>query len=233
MDGGYEFLAKLDPSGVDVLVLAGDLTSWLDLKFAFKEICSRFPLVVFISGNHEYYGMTPDRLHHLRTELQRLYPNLHWLRQSSVTLNGVRFAGTTLWYPKPKGQVFEDRLRFTDYHYIKEFEPWVYREHKAAVKFLQEEASQADVIITHHLPASVCIVPEYVGSPINHFFCHDLTGMILEKKPPLWFFGHSHTPLDLKVGETRMISNPFGYPRESRALYRERLILDVEGHLRS
>lgn len=63
----------------------------------FQECCARFPNVIYIMGNHEHYhgdyaksiGILRDRLGYLR--------NLHILDKQFVELNGVCFAGGTLW----------------------------------------------------------------------------------------------------------------------------------------
>lgn len=40
--------------------------------------------------------------------------------------------------------------------------------------------------------------------------------VIREKKPSAWLFGHTHESMDVMIGDTRCLSNPYGY--QPRAL---------------
>src|ERR1035437_7941154 len=59
-DGGEEFMSQLDIPECDLTVIAGDLSEanhwrW---KQNIKEICDKSKQVLYILGNHEYYGST-------------------------------------------------------------------------------------------------------------------------------------------------------------------------------
>lgn len=87
-----------DPAAVaaaDVIVLAGDIGTgteaipWARKTFAGKR-------VIYIAGNHEFYG------HHwtkLLLELRDLAAGygIHFLENDGITIDGVRFLGCTLW----------------------------------------------------------------------------------------------------------------------------------------
>lgn len=94
--------------GADLLVLAGDIGSYQansaltaagDADFGLKRFS---PLhgwptpVLFVPGNHEYDGLDFDEGH---TRLQETCARLGitWLEREVLTLQGVRFVGTTLW----------------------------------------------------------------------------------------------------------------------------------------
>jgi Icc-related predicted phosphoesterase len=92
----------------DVLVLAGDIGSYQagsrltelgDTDFGLARFSPRhgWPTpVLFVPGNHEYDGLDFDEAHaRLRETCKRL--GLTWLERETVTLQGVRFVGTTLW----------------------------------------------------------------------------------------------------------------------------------------
>jgi predicted phosphodiesterase len=93
--------------GADLLVLAGDIGSYQansalaatgDADFGLKRFS---PLhgwptpVLFVPGNHEYDGLDFDEGH---TRLQETCTRLGitWLEREVLTLQGVRFVGTTL-----------------------------------------------------------------------------------------------------------------------------------------
>lgn len=237
-DGGREFIGKtIVPLGkeVDVLVLAGDVSTRTGLGPALERICDVVASVVFVCGNHEYYANSPDMIHGELSRFGYKHPNFHWLRHSKVEIDGVVFAGTTLWFPEPQGKVYSNRHWLNDYNVIRGFDPWVYQEHRTAVEFLEQEAPTADIVVTHHMPANVCISPRYRygdWAAMNHFFCHDLTTLI-EKGPgpKYWFYGHTHDRARYKIGATTLIGNPFGYPSEQgsrvQGAFDEKLVVEV------
>ena len=50
---------------------------------------------------------------------------------------------------------------------------------------------------------------------MNYYFASDLDNFILDNQNiKLWIHGHVHDPFDYKIGETRVVCNPLGYPRE-------------------
>lgn len=79
----------------DVIVLAGDINNglfgllWANRHFEDKE-------VVYVAGNHEFYG---DSWNLLLPDLRELAKGqgIHFLEDDSVTIGGIRFLGCTLW----------------------------------------------------------------------------------------------------------------------------------------
>jgi hypothetical protein len=69
------------------------------------------------------------------------------------------------------------------------------------------------VVVTHHLPSQRCVAPQWAGHPLNPFFVCELDALIQERRPAIWIHGHTHDSVDVRVGETRILCNPFGYPR--------------------
>lgn len=81
--------------GADVVILAGDIASgingigWARTAFPDKEI-------VYVSGNHEFYGGTYERLiEDLRGEAEE--KGVHFLERDRVEISGFTFLGATLW----------------------------------------------------------------------------------------------------------------------------------------
>lgn len=237
-DGGKDLIRKtIVPLGkeADVLVLAGDVSTGRGLGPALERICDAVASVVFVCGNHEYYRANPEAIHHILKTVALRRKNFHWLNHQTVEIDGVTFAGTTLWFPEPVGRTYENRFWLNDYNAIQDFEPWVYEEHAKAVAFLEEAVPTADVVVTHHMPADVCISERYrTGgwAAMNHFFCHDMTPMMeAEPGPKFWFYGHTHDRGRFQVRNTTLIGNPFGYPSEqgsrARGPYTEKLVVEV------
>ena len=226
-DGGAAFVDSLDPKGVDVLVVAGDLASAKLIEEALGRVCDRFAEVVFVAGNHEYYGGSPKRTGAVIARAVARHRNLHWLDESAAVVAGVRFVGTSLWFSdSPEGRLLRGQLN--DFRVISDFEPWVYEKNARAREFLEAEVGAGDVVVTHHLPSPRSVHPKYQGDPLNRFFVCDVEGLMAAREPGLWIHGHTHEQVDYQVGRTRVVANPFGYLRhESQAGFRERLLIEV------
>jgi predicted phosphodiesterase len=83
------------PAGTDVVVLAGDIGVGLQgLEWALRAYSCP---VIYVAGNHEFYGQRPMQklIEKARAKVQGTH--VHFLENEAVTINGVRFAGTTLW----------------------------------------------------------------------------------------------------------------------------------------
>jgi predicted phosphodiesterase len=232
-DSGMALVSRqLDNTDVDVLVLAGDVVCWKHYEEASKVLsvlCERYPHVVYVTGNHEYYGSSFDNVRMLIEKVARKYPNkFHWLENSSVVIDGQRFIGCTLWFPEPTTAVrFLNRKFLSDYSQIKDFEPEVYNKHRFSCGYLFEEIKKTDIVITHHMPSYRLVAPEYISSSLNNFFAVNLDELLVGGCK-LWVCGHTHTGFDTTVFNTRVICNPLGYPREKSAFsFNPHLIVEV------
>ncbi len=215
-DGGREAVSRLDPEGCDVVVLAGDVSNAEGIEQALRLLATRFAPrpVLFAAGNHEYYG---GRRESVQARIRRAcdaHPNLRWLERelfevpSAGPPAGVRrFLGTTLWFAK--SGAFKGGMN--DFYQIPDFESWVYQESDAGAEFLRREVRPGDIVITHYLPCDECVAPRWRGSPLNAFFMRDMREVILERRPALWLFGHTHDSVQTRVAETDLRCNPFGY----------------------
>jgi predicted phosphodiesterase len=230
-DQGKSFVDGLDPSGVDVLVLAGDIGVAAGIKWALEKFCSRYEraTVLFTPGNHEYYRSYPAEMDEFFGDAEAKHKNLRILRNRIVEVGGVRFAGTTLWFrDDPLNRVYQGQL--SDFSLIEDFVPWVYNENRLAEAFLRGAMAMPrppEVVITHHLPSDRCVAAQYKGSTLNRFFVAPIADT-MPVLPKLWIYGHTHTPLDAVYDGCRLITNPFGYPHEPKRGFREKLIIEVE-----
>jgi Icc-related predicted phosphoesterase len=151
-------------------------------------------------------------------KLMEKLPNLHILENATVTIEGVRFAGTTLWFPKSSAESIGKQM-MADFSAIYEFSPWVYERYAEAVQFLQNHAD-ADVVITHHLPSNQSVLPQFRDSSLDAFFVAPVEGLIHSHCPTYWIHGHTHAHVDYQLGETRILANPLGYPYENPKITR-------------
>ena len=101
-DGGRTFVESLNPAGVDVLVLAGDVAVAEGIPPALALLCERFrdASVVYVHGNHEFYSTNRSSVLDLTRQAQAENPNLVWLDSSGTELLGLNFLGAPLWFPR-------------------------------------------------------------------------------------------------------------------------------------
>jgi len=231
---GWEAVIATLPEA-DVLVLAGDISiaylvpqkGWTWTAEVLSAFAKRYPHVVAVMGNHDYYHGTPEGVAKSMAEVMSVHPNLHVLENSIFELDGVRFIGATMWFPN-NDSVQRYKRSFSDFHYIYNFQPWVYERNAATLKFFDENMREGDVVVTHHLPTYESIDAQWFGAPTNVFFLCNVRPLIEERKPLLWVHGHTHTSTDHMIGSTRVLCNPFGYlGNEENPSFNENLIVEV------
>lgn len=216
------------PAGADAVVLAGDIhVGEQGLDWALD----RFPdtPVIYVTGNHEYYGDTFPELHQ-RLKRRARGTQVHVLENDAVTLGGVRFLGCTLWtdfrlYGDSAAAGREAHQSLADYHSIclgpgrlplQPADTIVAHEHSKAwlTEQLSQSAAEPAVVVTHHAPSARSIAPRYRDDPLNPAFVSDLDLMVENSGARLWVHGHTHTGFDYRLGQTRVVCNPRGYPGE-------------------
>lgn len=228
----------------DILILAGDIMPISCLKSDIQSIkstdASRFLRfielatslynhVIWIMGNHEYYGADITDLSGIK-ELLAGYTNLHILENESVQLDSVTFIGGTMWTDLNKNDP-STKYRavglLNDFHYITDnHEPfnvdnW-YSLHQQFIQYINNyfASNAADnpvVVITHHSPTFETIDARYKGSFImNGLYCSSLEEFILDNTNiKYWIHGHLHGCDQYDLGDCKIRSNTRGYPSES------------------
>ena len=227
----------------DVVVLAGDIApgtagiDWAAAHFGDTP-------VVYIAGNHEYYGQAlPD----LNDELEAaaIAVDVHPLEDGELILGGVRFLGCTLWsdfelagaaereqsmelcerlvndYSQIRFGSGERRLRAADTRAVHlTSRDWL-------AQRLAEPHDGPTVVVTHHAPLVRARPDNPIMRAIAGAFASDLSDLIAGDGPDLWIFGHTHRAADLELGGTRILSNQRGYPHEPDDGFRPRLVVEV------
>lgn len=200
----------------DVLVLAGDFAEihFKHYKAALQRLCARWPHVVMVAGNNEYYSASYSDVAAMRQEAQGCIGNLHWLEDAVAVIEGQRFVGCTLWFRKEAENKRYERF-LGDFDAIEDFREWVYRVNTESRTFLTERVRESDVVVTHHLPHPGSVAHKFKNSPLNRFFLCDMRPLMQAAQPALWIHGHTHTPALYREGVTQVACNPWGYPGES------------------
>ena len=223
----WEFPRALPGHGV--AVLAGDLSApMLDSIAVIRESWDAgiglSGDVVFVPGNHEFYGSGHAEALAAGREAARAC-GVRFLDCDETIVGGVRYLGATLWTDyaldgdPAAAMALADRTlgdhsrighrggRFRPAHALDL--------HRRAVAWLSEALSRAHpgptVVVTHHAPSRRSIADGHGGDPANPAFASDLEWLMLDRGPDLWVHGHTHGSRDYRVGRTRVLCNPKGY----------------------
>jgi Icc-related predicted phosphoesterase len=222
--------ALFQPSHVDadVTVFAGDVhTGTNGLKWILQTY--RDKPVVYVLGNHEFYG---QKIQKLVAKLKELAAGstVHVLDNDRVEIGGVVFLGTTLWtdfclYGDPVKAERLARWGMNDFQKIRimptfrRFLPKNAREfHAHSLEWMRREASATQdkgvVVVSHHAPSPKSIPASRQDDPLNVAYASNLEPFIADIGPALWIHGHIHHRAEYMVGRTRVISNPRGHKSE-------------------
>ena len=209
---------------LDFLLLPGDIVvpcskpfpkSKTTIRDIFEFLGSKARHVLYVTGNHEYYHGDKETVEAL---IEAALPsNFHWLRDTSVTIDGQHFFGGTMWFPySSRNLMYEDGL--SDFLVIKGFKKWVYASNSYFVEAAKNHIKRDTVVLTHHVPSYTAVAPVFQGDALNRFFVCNMDPVIGIAQPALWVYGHTHLPGDMMLGETRVVANPYGYPSERKNL---------------
>jgi len=211
----------------DVIVLAGDIARPA-AAMAWARSLGR--PVLYVPGNHEFYGGTlAGTLRELRERAAG--SAVHVLADSEITLGGVRFLGSTLWTDfrlfgdgEPRDTAAAEALvHMRDFQriHLDEDRQQVFTPLDAETLFQRHSAWLAHamrqpfggptVVITHHAPSARSVEPRFAASPLSACFASRADQLLDEGQPTLWIHGHMHHTVDYRSGRTRVLSNPRGY----------------------
>jgi Icc-related predicted phosphoesterase len=83
------------------------------------------------------------------------------------------------------------------------------------------------VIVTHHAPSRRSIAPKMQHHPLNSSYASDLDALVENSRARLWVHGHIHHCSDYRIGATRVLANPRGYPAEKVKEFNPSLVVDI------
>lgn len=210
-------------SGENVTVLAGDIAVGADNVANVLDwfLLAGHRKIVYVPGNHEFYsGQYTEVIHDLETvcrsrDVTLLQPG------AKLVMGNVVFFGGTLWTNFGEDVETQDLAEkfISDFRAIKGFKTQMcktlYYNDLAWIKRCYSlYPDHKKVIVTHFLPAKECVHPKYSHSALNKYFANDLGEWIESLENTTWIYGHTHDCDDFTIGTTRLVCNPFGYPRE-------------------
>ncbi len=224
----------------DLVVLAGDIHVKLNGIRWIRDNLPDTP-VIYLAGNHEYYGdKLPRLLDKIREEAAE--SNIHLLENESIEFGGFRFFGATLWTDM---ELFGDHhvgsleaLQMNDYKRIRKTPS--YRKlrpvdtralHHETVRhiasFLESGDPRRSVVITHHAPSIRSLPERRRKEIISCAYASHLDQFIEEHSPLLWIHGHIHHSQDYRISRTRILSNPRAYVDDPNPRFDPGLVIDL------
>jgi predicted phosphodiesterase len=228
-------------TGADVVVIAGDVhpgkqgARWLLQTFTQT-------LVLYVLGNHEFYGQKTPKLIHEVKEITR-GTNVHVLENDRVEIGDVVFLGATLWtdFAVTGNRAVAEAAAatgMTDFRRIRvepsyrKFRPVDARIlHARSIGWLEEQvrgaAGRRMVVVTHHAPSPRSLAASFRDDPLSAAYASDLEPLVTETGAALWIHGHLHRHSDYQVGSTRVVANPRGYPDEKDSGFDPALTVEI------
>lgn len=223
--GGF----MIDAADADVIILAGDIDKGTSgVEWAIVESIAENKPVIYVPGNHEYYGHTPDIVDEMKHLAAKHEAPVYVLDCDMVEIGGVRILGATLWSSLTAGgddeftrhaiqSLIMDYRAIHNHHggaiTIDDTLTW----HRDAVAWLKYCIARPfggkTLVVTHHSPSLRSVHPAFGLNATSGAFMSDLEE--LTAGVDIWIHGHTHSCLDtiLPTG-CRLFSNQLGYPHE-------------------
>lgn len=242
----------------DLVILAGDIHNgeaalhWARCAFPGQRL-------VQVAGNHEFFGgCWQATLEQMRTTAAAL--DIHLLENDAVVIDGVQFLGATLWSDFRLFEVPGRPLQMTaaeakallqrrmiDFSLIRIRDERDERAerilspddsvaiHRRSREWLSRQLAMPfegpRVVVSHHLPSWRSVAPAFLRALSNASFASDLDALF--RPVTLWVHGHTHHSFDYRVGATRIVANPRGYPMKEGGFenpsFEPALLVDIAG----
>jgi len=232
---------ELGESDADVLILAGDIhVRDKGVLWAMENVKDK--PVLYVLGNHEFYGKAYPKLVTSLKELTK-DSNVQILEKDTVTIDGVNFMGCTLWtdfelFGDPKLTGYLCQQIMTDFRKIRISPSFsklcsldVANIHRQSMTWLKQElqkhAGKTNVVISHHGPSPMSLPVNNVKEVVSAAYVSRLESVINDYQPAIWMHGHLHNSSDYHIGSCQVICNPRGYPGERNPAFREALVVEV------
>ena len=220
-------------AGADVVILAGDIANGTGGIHWAARTFGDLP-VLYVSGNHEFYGHDRGALIAEMRRAAAAAGNLRFLDGDAVEIGArgrrVRILGGTAWTDY---RLYGDAAAGTAMDLAARCSTTTSASARATGRsarkmpaaciwtsgvWLAGELAASDpsatVVVTHHGPAAASVAERFEGSPLSPAFVSDMTDLMQAHEPALWLHGHTHHDVDYRIGRTRVVARQWGYPEE-------------------
>lgn len=241
----FGYWNPINPEAADTLILSGDImiaskladrdpndydheTRFIEFLEAAK---ANYQHVIYIMGNHEHYHGDFSLSAGILRKICDTY-GIHFLDKENITLDDITFIGGTLWTDMDQGnpRVRENAASYmNDFRLVRNTPDKAFstkdaiEDHKAMLKHIDDTITSFGkdrkyVVCGHHAPTTSSTKPGYGPDDlIQSAYNSDLTDFIYARPEiKLWTHGHTHSPYDYLVHETRVVCNPRGYVHYER-----------------
>jgi predicted phosphohydrolase len=226
----------------DIVLLIGDI----DVKGrGVKWAAEAFPKsqVLYVPGNHEYYGGALVKSLTKLREAAALTSNVTVLDRDEVVINGIRFLGATGWTDytatgNAREAKWVGQQRMNDFKKIRTATYSRLHPNDLVKECLQtftwlksklaEPFAGKTVVMTHHAPSMRVLADNiHSGTHLDASYANawdELMGPAVD----LWFHGHTHLSVDMDINGTRNVSNQRGYPDDTGMAFNPALVVHLD-----
>lgn len=213
-----------------MLLLAGDVCPAVQSGFesALARIANPFDVVLYVPGNHEYYGFDQPVLQvdsFIEKTCFSHLSNVIYMNEKRIDIGGIAYIGATLWTNCP---LHEPMINDFDYIDGGNFTPSqmnaLHRRHadfiRRAIKQAKRDGLSGAVVLTHHAPdvklASYSSGRRSKGGIAPYYYASDMQDVVNDPFVQVFAHGHTHESYKYqkKKNGTVYISNSLGYPTE-------------------
>lgn len=236
----------MDDDKETTLILAGDiclLNSPRTFDLFLREVSNQFKYVFWIAGNHEYYHGNIDQ-NSVKSVIDYLKLDNVFTGKLILEREKIAIIGDTLWTDFEDGDpasMFIAKRGMSDFSVIgvgdrkgAKLHParcfMIHRDHKDRIFKDVDYYSDLGfkiIVVTHHQPSRQGIGEEFKGDPLNGAFVSNLDKEIKEHNIDYWIAGHTHNRNEYMIGNTKVITNPLGYPFETETMFEPTLTIDI------
>lgn len=228
----------------DTLILLGDICNFKDLDPSatdagargnrkrierfLKEFCSHYKTILYIPGNHEYYGFYfQDSQDEVEKLLRAVDNRIIYFNDRHYTEGDVSIIGSTFWTNfnnnDHMAKVIVSNM-LNDYIMIRnekggfKLKPdTIYDAHHASYLYLYtmtqfcKAENRKIIVATHHAPSFKSHDPNRVYHDSDFGFYSALDDFILDCEFDYWLHGHTHYNVSYEIGKTKIRSSMYGY----------------------
>lgn len=235
----FGFEDELDDT--DLILIAGDISGSKRATENFLDQLNTKTKIIFVRGNHEGYSQdiqyiypyNIDTVNSINRDLKFKYTpqnNITFLENNYVEFNNYIIVGCTLYtnfklLNRQDISAYYARQRINDFRYVlkdinglptevvpDDYIAW-FKKSKSCIKSICEKNPDKKIIIlTHFLPTPQGIAEKYRNDALNSYFASNLEDFIKRHENiKLWVCGHTHIPFECKIGECKVVCEPYGY----------------------
>lgn len=202
-----------------VLILAGDIGHFYkydQLKEFLVDVASKFEVVVYVLGNHEFYrekDIPEISMDEIVTQMKALASeigNMHILNRDSIRIGDVCISGCTLWSQAINIPPYIVRINGMNLQKYNEMHRKDLQYINGMIKYCQRENLKL-VVVTHHCPSYSVVKKKRFTS----LYASNLDILLDSASIHTWICGHNHSNFDFVTPNgTRLVSNQRGKPND-------------------